>query len=255
MSASAGERPGRRRSWSPGGSTTARPGSPPVAAPTPAPDPRAPGFLDYRVHPPTYNDNECVITYRFADPAWLDRCIVSPRRRRHRAERRVHRAAESSASSSRAVTAHLVSSVRVRPGGKTRTRVHGQGSRRPKARRAGPQRTYPSDPPRPGPHGGDLDLRRPSRPGSVGGLPTTALRPRRHDGADRRSAHPERRPGLRRLVRRRQPPPARRWKQAIAVIAGLIPVTLLVTLARQALAPGAALSPPSPSPQSATSRR
>ena len=41
---------------------------------------RAPGFLDYRVHPPTHNDNEYVITYRFADAASLDRWIVSPQR-------------------------------------------------------------------------------------------------------------------------------------------------------------------------------
>jgi len=27
---------------------------------------RAPGFLDYRVHPTTHDDNEYVITYRFA---------------------------------------------------------------------------------------------------------------------------------------------------------------------------------------------
>ena len=38
------------------------------------------GFLDYRVHPPTYNDNECVITYRFANAASLDRWLVSPQR-------------------------------------------------------------------------------------------------------------------------------------------------------------------------------
>jgi antibiotic biosynthesis monooxygenase (ABM) superfamily enzyme len=41
---------------------------------------RAPGFLDYRVHPPAYNDNECVITYRFANAASLDRWLVSPQR-------------------------------------------------------------------------------------------------------------------------------------------------------------------------------
>ena len=41
---------------------------------------RAPGFLDYRVHPPTHNDNEYVITYRFADAASLDRWLVSPQR-------------------------------------------------------------------------------------------------------------------------------------------------------------------------------
>ena len=60
---------------------TARPGSSDVAAPTPAPDPPGRrGFLDYRVHPPIYNDNECVITYRFANAASLDRWLVSPQR-------------------------------------------------------------------------------------------------------------------------------------------------------------------------------
>jgi hypothetical protein len=34
-------------------------GSSPVTAPSPAPDPPGAGFLDYRVHPPTHNDNEC----------------------------------------------------------------------------------------------------------------------------------------------------------------------------------------------------
>ena len=92
---------------------------------------RAPGFLDYRVHPPTHNDNECVITYRFANPASLDRWLVSPQRLALIEESGALLIAppvEQRVVEPRRDGVTLVSSVRVRPGANDAYQaLHGQG--------------------------------------------------------------------------------------------------------------------------------
>jgi uncharacterized protein len=92
---------------------------------------RAPGFLDDRVHPPTYDDNECVITYRFADAASLDRWLVSPQRLALIEESGallIAAPVEQRVVEPRRDGVTLVSSVRVRRGaGEAYEALHGQG--------------------------------------------------------------------------------------------------------------------------------
>jgi antibiotic biosynthesis monooxygenase (ABM) superfamily enzyme len=204
---------------------------------------RAPGFLDYRVHPPpTYNDNECVITYRFADAASLDRWLVSPQRLALIEESGALLTAapvEQRVVEPRRDGVTLVSSVRVRPGADDAYQaLHGQGVAA--AQKLGGLLRSELIPPIPA-----------AQDDTVAIL-TFADRP----ALDRWLASPERHSVLAAMSELTDGQrtlnmvgdfagwfgggshrPSRRWKQAIVVIAGLIPVALLVTLAREALAP------------------
>jgi len=203
---------------------------------------RAPGFLDYRVHPPTHNDNEYVITYRFADAASLDRWLVSPQRLALIEESGALLIAppvEQRVVEPRRDGVTLVSSVRVRPGANDAYgALHGQGVAA--AQKLGGLVRSELIPPIPA-----------AQDDTVAIL-TFADRPalnRWVASSERHSvlaAMSELTDGQRTLNvvgdfagwfgGGSQRPP-RRWKQAIVVIAGLIPVAMLVTLAREALAP------------------
>jgi uncharacterized protein len=203
---------------------------------------RAQGFLDYRVHPPTHNDNEYVITYRFADAASLDRWLVSPQRLaliERSGALLIAPPVEQRVVEPRRDGVTLVSSVRVRPGADDAYQaLHGQGVAA--AQKLGGLVRSELIPPIPA-----------AQDDTVAIL-TFADRPalnRWVASSERHSvlaAMSELTDGQRTLNvvgdfagwfgGGSQRPP-RRWKQAIVVIAGLIPVAMLVTLAREALAP------------------
>ena len=183
-----------------------------------------------------------MITYRFANPASLDRWLVSPQRLALIEESGALLIAppvEQRVVEPRRDGVTLVSSVRVRPGANDAYQaLHGQGVAA--AQKLGGLVRSELIPPIPA-----------AQDDTVAIL-TFADRP----ALDRWVASSERHSVLAAMSEltdgqrtlnvvgdfagwfggSSQRPP-RRWKQAIVVIAGLIPVALLVTLARQALAP------------------
>ena len=203
---------------------------------------RAPGFLDYQVHPPTHNDNEYVITYRFANPASLDRWLVSPQRLaliEQSGALLIAAPVQQRVVEPRRDGVTLVSSVRVRPGADDAYQaLHGQGAAA--AQQLGGLLRSELIPPIPAAQDDTVAiLTFADRPA----LDRWLASPQRHAVL---AAMSELTDGKRTLnvvgdfagwfAAGSQHAP-RRWKQAIVVIAGLIPISVLVTLARQALAP------------------